>query len=450
MQANVVPTESNALLDEIEGAQVTCWLYDYDSSSAYSKAIFYIKKYDWEIKKVITHPTIVTKKDFIGKDIGLENYNTAEKDGMSFFYAGWYKDGKSDEANYHQLNTSHSFDLQSYLTEQKKQTNRGRCLHVESGERCNKIINAHSIQKNGVLSKIAENGKVYSLSKNISDIDINKGKVSFKKNGINRVSTFKGFCKHHDNLLFEPIDNNPLEPRGEQIFLYAYRSLCKELFVKENALNLLIKQYEDTKEHSAYEEIFSTMVKGTRFGYENLLRHKEAYDLVFKKKTFNEIEYCAFISYDSPFVAYSGVFYPEYCFKGSLIQDLSNNNNSLHLIAHFSAPTSDGWSHVFAWHKSSAVVSRHFIGTLAEKTHDKNDLGDLLFRFVVSTCENIAFSPTWWEKSNEKQLKMVVDRASYMADPFTKLDPNYLVGGLSGISNWKFPYIYSEIEREKV
>lgn len=447
MQVDVVPTESNTLFDEIEGAQVTCWLYDYDSISAYSKAIFYVKKYDWEIMKVIVHPKIVTEKDFIDRDIGLEHYNTAKKDGMSFFYAGWYKEGVSDETTFHQLNSSHSFDLQSYLTEQKKQNNRGRCLHVESGGRCNKIINAHSIQKNGVLSKIAENGKVYSLSKNISDIDITTGQVSFKKHGINRVSTFKGFCKYHDNLMFELIDNNPLEPTDEQIFLYAYRSLCKELFVKENSLNLLIKQYEDTKEHTAYEEQFSTMVKGTRLGFENLLRHKEAYDLVFKQKTFNEIEYCAFISQDSPSVAYSGVFYPEYSFKGSLIQNLSNDNNHLQLIAHFSAPTSDGWSHVFAWHKSSSIVSRHFIGTLAEKMHDNNDIGDLLFRFVVSTCENIAFSPTWWENLNDKKLKKIVSRASYMADPFTKLDPNYLVEGLSGISNWKFPFIYSQIEQ---
>src|SRR5574337_1945141 len=62
---------------------------------------------------------------------------------------------------------------------------------------------------------------------------------------INKVSTFLGFCKYHDNNLFKPIDDQYLIPTDQQVLLYAYRSLSRELFVKENVLNnlkLLVKK----------------------------------------------------------------------------------------------------------------------------------------------------------------------------------------------------------------
>ena len=321
-----------------------------------------------------------------------------------------------------------------------------RCLHFKRNDRCKEIINAHSIQKNGVLSKISSKGKVYSLSKNIGDLINNNGSLVFKKNGINKVSVFKGFCKYHDNKLFEPIDNHDLKPTKQQVFLYAYRSLCKELFVKENSLNLLLKQYEESKEHVGYREMYSTLVKGTKYGYENLLRHKKIYDKALNKENFNEIKYCAFFSSTIPFMAYSGVLYPEYDFLGNLIQDLSDDKSPLDMIAHFSVPTSDGWAHIFAWHDSSSRVSVHFMDTLANRIDNNEDIGDLLFRFVLLNCENIAFSPNWWEKLNMKEKAQIESAASYMADPFTKINPYYLTSGLSGISRWEFPNVYSNME----
>lgn len=393
MQISVTPTSNNFKFNEIEGAEVTCWVRDYDPISAHSKAIFYIKKYDWNIEKILDSPTVVTKSHFEGKDIGLEKYNVAIKEGLSFAYVGWLRNRKEKIISTYNLKSSHNFDLQSYLSEQKKLRNKGRCLHFKKDDRCKEIINAHSIQKNGVLSEISSKGKVYSLSRNINDLKNNNGSLIFEKHGINKVSTFKGFCKYHDNKLFEPIDNHLLKPTKQQVFLYAYRSLCKELFLKENSLNLLLKQYEDTKEHIAYKDMFSTLVNGTRHGYENLLKHKKTYDKALNKESFNEIKYCAFFSLGSPFMAYSGVLYPEYDFLGNLIQDLSDDKNNLDMIAHCSAPTADGWSHIFAWHDSSSRTSVHFMNTLANKMHNNEEVGDLLFRFVILNCENIAFSP---------------------------------------------------------
>lgn len=80
------------------------------------------------------------------------------------------------------------------------------CWHPEAGNTtCDmdsqgkiKISGAHSIQNNGILSRIAENGHVmgYSLDK-----------VGFdgKEYGKNIASIFFGFCNKHDSI-FYPID----------------------------------------------------------------------------------------------------------------------------------------------------------------------------------------------------------------------------------------------------
>lgn len=446
MQIAVVPTDNNAFINKVQAVRVSCWIRHSDPISAYTTAIFYIKKYDWKIEKTIDEPVSVTIEDFKGKDVGLENYKMALEEGSSFVYVGEAKDDALSENSYHKMSSSHTFNMQSYLSEIKKNKNRGRCLHVESGERCNKIINAHSVQKNGMLSKIAENGKIYSLSTNIGDFNKNKGLISFNKTGISKFSTFKGFCKYHDNFLFEPIDNFPLQPTHEQVFLYAYRSLCKELFLKENSLKLLAQQSKIAKDNEAHDELFSTTLKGTKAGYEDLLLHKKLYDQVLQGKSFDEIEYCAFTSTKSLFAAYSGVMYPEYDFSGTLLQNLCDDEQQLDLISHFSAPTIDGWAHVFAWHKSSLAASRRFIGSLAERMHNGDDIGDLLFRFVVLNCENIAFAPSWLDRLNKKEIEEILGGASCMADPFAMVNPRYLTEGLSGISKWEFSHVYSEID----
>ncbi|TPQ25920.1 hypothetical protein, partial [Methylomonas koyamae] len=157
--------------------------------------------------------------------------------------------------------------LKDYIGEIKRQTNRGRCLHYLNGERCNEIISAHSIQKKGQLSLIAEDGHVYRLSTDQAILQRTGGVPDFKKVGVNRASTFLGFCKHHDNKLFERIDNFSLGPAKEQIALYAYRCLCREYFVKENAVAVLRKM----KDHPELDAPRRQFLEASQFGHEKWL-----------------------------------------------------------------------------------------------------------------------------------------------------------------------------------
>ena len=440
----VTPNMSNPDANEIEGAYASCWVCDDDPIAAISRICFKIKQYDWDIIDIEDHPSVVTAEDFAGKDIGLEHFNIAQEQSMSFVLAAWAKDGKSSYGPV-KLERPDSFDLDAYISGMKKLSRKGRCLHYDAGNRCAKIIDAHSIQKNGVLSLIAEVGKVYTISKNFSDIIRNHGGLSFTKQGINTVSTFRGFCSEHDNQLFEPIDKCELIPTKQQILLYSFRALCREIFVKKNVLTLMEEQKEKHKEQKTLQEAFEGMYLGTKFSLKNLLHQKHKYESSIKTKAFEDIKSVVFVSEQEPSLVFSGLFYPDFDFLGRQLQDLSDHERYLDLLTFSFAPMKQGWGFIFAWHTESSDTCIPFMQSLATRSYDDNNLEDNLFRLVVSCCENLAIRPQWWESLQEQERVKITKATCHGVDVFTPIRYDYLAKGLENISSWKFESVISDM-----
>ena len=97
-----------------------------------------------------------------------------------------------------------------------------------------KIIKAHSISKSASLKDIAHNGHVLTTFKEAISFK-NGFNVSPKKIGIQKASTFTGFCAYHDKLLYQPIEDFDFVISEENCFLIAYRAISREIFVKERA-----------------------------------------------------------------------------------------------------------------------------------------------------------------------------------------------------------------------
>lgn len=444
VQFKVVPTVDNEHFYLAEGALAACWIVEHDLHAAYAKAAFYVSKYDWKIVEVETSPVEVTKEHFIDRDIGLEQYNKAQEEGLSVFYVAWAKDKKTTIGPI-AIRPSYRPDISLIIKKQKQANMNGRCLHYDSGKGCGQIIHAHSIQKKQSLSSISREGHIYKPSTNMSTLKKNKGKPAYEKCGINNVSTFLGFCKKHDNELFESIDNLPLSPTDHQVSLYAYRSLCRELFVKENVLDLLEDRLNSIKDQNVIKDLLYSFKIGTEFGLTNLKEHKSRYDESLKRKTYSDIRYALFISKQKPTITFSGLFYPDFDFMGRHLQNLGDRKNRLELITICSSPMLSGWGFLFSWHHTSAMVCTEFMRSLSTMIHDGYDIGDLLFRMVISNCENHAISPEWWESLPENHRKQITERVSLMANSFSMTQPTYLYKGLEGIAHWHFDSVISNM-----
>lgn len=331
-----------------------------------------------------------------------------------------------------------------YLNEFYRLKRKGRCLHYGAGKRCNAIINAHSIQRSRALSRIASDGEVYRINADFSTLQKNMGKLLMKKYGIKNVSTFLGFCKHHDNELFEPIDNYPLIPNDQQVFLYSYRSLCRELFVKENAYNLYSTQLNSVPVE--YKWLIHSLKEGNEHGFKNLLRHKKIFDNSLVNKNYEHIRYVVFMSDSEPNIFFSSLLYPDFDFMGQQLQDLANLGETLELITFCSVPMDTGWGFLFAWHKSSSNICMHYMRSLSTAVHNKNNISDFLFRLVFSTSENHAILPTWWDNLSTENKEHILERLNSLADVTEPVIHSYLEKGLDGISGWSFQKVISKME----
>lgn len=94
-------------------------------------------------------------------------------------------------------------------------------------------INSHVISKNQYLKNIAVDNQVIGIESRDqfnSDNRFVRG-MSLNLIGINEATTFKGYCKSHDNELFESIDNGPIKSI-EDILLQCLRTIDYSLYAE--------------------------------------------------------------------------------------------------------------------------------------------------------------------------------------------------------------------------
>ena len=326
------------------------------------------------------------------------------------------------------------------------QKSRGRCLHFERGERCNKVIDAHSIQKNGQLRQIEEAGHVYRFSADLSTLQKNHGHPAPTKVGWNKVTTFLGFCRLHDNELFKPIDERPLVPDRQQAALYAYRSLCREFFVKENVVRALSTLQNHAGITHEANQFLQTQLYGNTLGFNRLKFHKAKFDESFIAQNFADFEYLTFASTSPWSLQLSGVLYPDFDFEGNQLQDLIDEISPMSLVTFFTAPMSKGWTFSFCWHRSSHNICERLTRSLAFAMHRGALIEDTLLRFAFSCCENHAIRISWWDALATKAREAIMERCGAMTDPLIITPANYLTQGLEGIADWKFDSVFSTIQ----
>jgi hypothetical protein len=119
-----------------------------------------------------------------------------------------------------------------YVKLQKKANDSVRiCMH----KGCKKqTIKSHLLQKNGVLSEIAECNQLFAISSDLFKEQL----LNFKQIGINDAFTFPGFCDVHDNNLFKEIECSSVNFEGYRpALLLSYRARANERRKKEIAID---------------------------------------------------------------------------------------------------------------------------------------------------------------------------------------------------------------------
>lgn len=277
----------------------------------------------------------------------------------------------------------------------------GMCLHPNAPDQCSaKIIRAHTVQRNGGLSKIAENSHVLSLKDGIRNTKPPQGITEPVSVGLRSASTFMGFCDCHDGAMFRPVEHGHVKLNHETAFLLSFRAVAYEMFAK-----LAAERWSDIQRQADCGQPFHSQVRtqsiihwtllGTRKAIQDTSQWKAQYDTAYINKDYSEFHYIAIV-FDEilPFAVCGGVM-PEFGFDGQELQPIGRLTLEMDHIA-FNVSVIEGQSvGVFGWLGGDNGFSKRFAESFLRLP--KIEMADALLRFAFEHVENLFLKPSWWE-----------------------------------------------------
>ena len=275
------------------------------------------------------------------------------------------------------------------------------CWHPEaSNTTCNidcsgKIIvsAAHSIQNNGILNKIVDNGHVTTFA-------FDNGDIKGKSIGRHYASIFWGFCNTHDSI-FKPIEICNYLGTEEQHFLFAYRGFVvgahKKLEVS-TWMNYGDQSQNDIKEN---KRIFDTALLNSDY----TLIETEVFELP------------AFYP-----IAVSSMFYLDYDFEGNII---THSDDRMEFVFVTLLPTDNKTYFLLSYLKTD----KNLYGALGKQLRNRNKYKSDISILLAAHTGNIYFNPVYYktfiEQQEEKLIEILVHSQLNLANEKDPLNLNF-------------------------
>ena len=284
-----------------------------------------------------------------------------------------------------------------------------------------KISRAHTVPKSGSLQRIARNGHVYSFIPRLEDLQKHEGKMLPRLLGVNRASTFTGFCSEHDNSIFEPLEKKTFAGTREQCFLLSYRALAREIYTKMAASHPELSKIRRAadKGRPLTEQIalqrFNQLVDiGLSFGLKDLDHYKHRYDKILESRQFDAVRGYVIEFEAPPLVMCSCAPYPEQDFNGIKLQTVADPSRVPDILSITSFYGGEKGIAVFSWLADNNRTCCAFIESL--KAIPDDFVTAALLRFFFTYSENIHMAPGWWEELPGRIQDALVKRMKLNTD----------------------------------
>lgn len=328
----------------------------------------------------------------------------------------------------------------------KKAFDKDYCLHpnANKGECKGDIVKAHTIQRNGGLTRIAEDNHVYRI---IPDIFKSTREVILKTDliGIGKASTFTGFCNYHDTTTFEGIEKYPFSGKLNQIFLLAYRALAREVFMKNNHLETteLLEDFDrglDPITQRDFQEFLTFYRYGVALGARTVNRQKSIYDNALLNSDYSSLNFFVIFINNNPEFVCSGASILEQDFNGNNFNQLGRPDINQDIITFSIIPIDQGGAIVFATLDSGKDVSEFFSSL---KSLSSDAIPNAVTRYTFEFHENVYLSPNWWDSLSDEKKKGLISRAASAIRPDEVRAPNRLTDDGIDYINWNITNIIS-------
>lgn len=282
-------------------------------------------------------------------------------------------------------------DIINELSSLYKTSKFKKCFHPDQESCGNKIIKAHAIQNNKILSELSVEGKVI-MTHYRPDRPFEYAHLYGRK----QATTFSGFCNYHDQEVFKDIEIKDFNGEEKQLFLYAYRAFVSEYYKKITDLKFssnfsqsidYIKSLEKGQQMAIYD--FSEK----KLEFNNALKNKNYDCLINEVWEFNkEINFAA-----------CGYYAPTTDLKGNIIQDLSKDKIVSHIYYNV-FPGKDKSFVLLSWLRSNGDILFDFKRQYSELNIKEKE--NYISNLVINNTDNIVIKPSAWDKLREDQKEV--------------------------------------------
>ncbi|WP_347251497.1 hypothetical protein [Legionella sp.] len=280
-----------------------------------------------------------------------------------------------------------------------------KCCVKKNPQCSGTIVNAHTISKKYLKFISSEDNHIYypersSFNKN--------GLYQFSCKGINKCSTFLGFCDYHDKNLFSSFENKDYDGRYKQIFDLSFRVLCREYFQKKCLLKFLNKLLQGKLPYSTNlsQEKREIFILNKNFIAQEVREHQNLFNKL-KSYGANKLKYVQIKLSKIPF-ATTGVIFPCSNYKGEILQTESELQKG---IIYFVLPVQKYSYVVFSFpsDKKRTTIQANFTNSIIELIEeDKNYFIDYLLTLLIDNNDIVAIEPKWYEET-DKNLKSKIN-----------------------------------------
>jgi hypothetical protein len=298
-----------------------------------------------------------------------------------------------------QQDKANVFEVESQIVDE---TRAGYCSHPDpASDPCvGEIVKAHTVQRRGGLTQIAEKGHVLTVKPVMKKLMEAEGASWPREIGITKASVFPGFCAHHDDALFKKVEGKTLPLDAEHAFLLAYRAIAYERFAKECQLRSTEHQRKMDRGRPFFNQVavqtyFNTFVFGVRMGLVDVERTKKVFDDMLMSGDRAGFHYLA-LRFDTllPAVACTA-FHAEQDFDGNQLQRLGHGDTPFEMIT-LTVTAFQGRSvAVFGWIDDGDGPAARLAASFQRVPDDRK--ADALLRMLFVQTDNLFLRPSWWE-----------------------------------------------------
>ena len=331
----------------------------------------------------------------------------------------WCRSGRKWKNCHRDRGKERAQNVNQLLNLIRQEQHRGHCAHPEaSKEMCSgKVTGTHTIQKEGGLRAIAEDGHVISIKKAAFGIPKNEGEIVPVLEGINRASIFPGFCNNHD-ATFRPAEQSTVSLGPEVAFLLSYRAIVYERFIKEAALRSIevLRQEADKglpfSEQINIQDLLYHQEFGIKQGLEDLKACNAMFDSAYRASLFGFTFVAVEFSIVLPVVS-CGAFHPDFDLYGEALQPLSPATRLDQLAVNLTV-LNDRSVLLLGW-VGSGGSAKSFASSYARLP--RQDKANTAVRLAIEYGENTYARPSWWNNLPRTVRDQVVASLFAMSAP---------------------------------